>query len=391
MWSMTLFTDFLRAQTYTPVVDDRVNDALNVDTDPLADPERRGGWEIKAAASATHDSNIFLSNTDAEADEVIRVGPQVGYTQGDAKEGPGGFVRFAYEPVAVFYLKHDSNNRVDQRADLTAGWRGQGYAVTYAGAARQLGDATAETARPTERVELENEVRAAWEPREKVTLEVSAGNKATAYDSRALYDSSETYGRAAIRYAYSPKTEVGVAYQAGQLRVEDGGDQFLQQVTAEIAWQPRQKIRVLLRAGGELRKADDGNRTNPVMEGRIEWDAREGTKLYLAGYQRQEASSYYAGQDYNVLAGAVGISQRLGGAWTARLDVGAGKTRYDRVSGSAPADREDVIWFIRPALEYQLSEALDVSLFYQHSRNKSTAVDFGYRQDLIGVEVVYQF
>ncbi|MEO5913271.1 MAG: hypothetical protein ABIS50_03490 [Luteolibacter sp.] len=385
------FVSSVRGQNYSPIVDDRVETDV-VDVPVISqEVEHRGGLELGAVISTAYDSNIFLSKKDPTPDSVTRIGPAVSYTQGDAKEGEGGFIKFAYQPTGVIYAEHGSDNRIDQQAALTAGWRGKTSSVTYVGAARKLGDATADTGQQTDRIEFENEVIAAWMPREKITVELAAGNSKSDYADPTLYDSHEAYGRLGVRYAYSPKTEVGMAYQVGRLVVDGGSDQTLQQVTVNFAWQPREKIKIALQAGAEHRDAKDGSEVNPVLESRIDWTPRQGTNLFLAGYQRQEASAFYAGQDYSVLGATAGISQRLGGNWTARLEAGREKVAYSRVSGSGASGRKDAIWFVRPALEYKLTDAVDVSFFYRISNDSSTAREFGYRQQLAGIELTYKF
>ncbi len=381
----------VRGQNYSPIVDDRVQ--TDVEEIPVIfnEVERRGGLELGAVISAAYDSNIFLSRNNPDSDLVTRIGPAIAYTQGDPKEGEGGFIKFAYQPTGVIYAEHGDDNRIDQQAALTAGWRGKATSLTYIGAARKLGDATADTGRQTDRVEIENEILAAWVPREKITVELAAGNLKSEYSDPTLYDSNEAYARLGLRYAYSPKTELGIAYQVGSLRVDGGSDQTLQQITASLLWQPREKIKIALQVGAEQRKSEDGTEVNPVLESRIEWAPRKGTELYLAGYQRQDASAYYAGQDYNTLGATAGISQRLGGNWTARLEGGREKVTYSRVSGSGSSGRKDTIWFVKPALEYKFTDALDVSIFYRVSDDSSNAKNFGYSQQLAGIELTYKF
>lgn len=379
------------AQSYSPIVDDRVQRDLQ-DYPVISDNEElRGGLELAAVISTAYDSNIFLSRKDPVPDTVTRIGPVVSYTLGDSKEGEGGFIKFAYQPTGVIYMENSSENRVDQDAALTAGWRGKVSSLTYTGAARKLADATADTGQQTERVEFENQILAMWAPREKIAIELAAGNLTSNYSDPILFDSSESYVRLGVRYTYSPKTEVGMAYQVGRLTVDGGSDQTLQQVTASIAWQPREKIRIAIQGGAEHRDADDGSDVNPVLESRVEWTPREGTNLYLTGYQREEASAYYAGQNYSVTGATAGISQRLGGNWSARLEGGREKVNYSRVSGIGASGRKDVIWFVRPAIQYKFTDALDVSLFYRASNDSSTVNDFGYSQRLAGIELIYKF
>ncbi len=391
LWFSVGFVSFAEAQSYSTIVDDRMQtDGVEVPV-VLDETEQRSGLELGAVLSAAYDSNIFLSNNKPASDMVTRVGPTIDYAKGDSVEGEGAFVKFAYQPTAVIYAKNHQDNRVDQLAMLTAGWRGKASSVTYSGTVRNLGDATADTGEQTDRVETDNRILAAWNPREKITVELGMENSIAKYSDSALFDSSETSGYIAVLYAYSPKTTLGAAYQVGRLNEDGGGDQTIQQVTAKFAWQPREKIIISLEAGAEHRNAEADTEVNPVIEFRADWTPRQGTKLYLVGYQRQEASAYYAGQDYNVIGATAGVSRRIVGNWTARLDAGIEKVKYSSVSTSATIGRSDRIWFVRPALEYQFSHALDFSLFYRVSDSSSTARDFGYRQQLAGIELIYKF
>lgn len=381
----------IHAQEVSSAVTSRVeSDAVLVPTVEKSD-ERASGLELGAVIAVAYDDNIFLSKSKPEADTVIRVSPTVVYIQGDAKAGEGGFIAFAYRPTNVAYLQNHTENRIDQQAALTAGWRGKVSQITYTGAVQKLADATSDTGRQTDRMEFANEIRGAWMPREKIALELAAGSGQIDYDDRTLFDSMKTYGEIAVRYAYSPKTQVGLAYQAGRYEVDGASIQTTHQITANIDWKPREKIHVKLQAGAEQRVTDSGTDINPVVEGRIDWAPRQGTNLYLTAYQREAASAYYAGQNYSLKGVTAGISQRLGGKWTARLEAGQEKSSYHQVSGSGGGARKDKIWFVRPALEYRINDQCNVSLFYRVTDNSSSASAFGYSQRMAGLELQYKF
>lgn len=383
-----------RAQEYSPVVEDRVEDGIVVEplVPAVVEKEKPAtGLEIRAMLSAAYDSNIYFSRSNPQSDTIYRIAPSVAYTQGDAKEGEGGFVQFAYRPTGVVYSRHGGEDRIDHEAAVTAGWKGKLSKVTYTGAIQKLGDATADTGRPTDRLFFENELRFAWIPKEKITLEAAVGNRQTDYIAPTYFDSKKIYGELAARYAYSPKTEIGLAYQVGTFEVDGASKQHTQQVTVQFAWQPREKIRLNLEVGAEDRKTANGSEVNPVLEGRLDWTPREGTELYLAAYQREEASAFFAGQNYSVKGGTVGVSQKLGRQWTARLEGGRESSVYNQVAGSGSGGRKDKMWFVKPSLEYQVNDNLGVSLFYRISDNSSTSGDFGYDQKTGGVELNYRF
>lgn len=392
------FCEVVQAQQINPVVDDRVDFGLvsNVETVPLAplvedDGKKSPGWELAASISAAYDSNIFLNATDEVSDQVYRIGTIIAYKQGDPLETEGAFIDVAYKPTAILFKERGTDNRIDHQALWLAGWRGKVTTFSYKGGLQKLGDATADTGEQANRTVLENEVRAAWAAREKLTFELAAGASQTAYESPSFFDSSNAFGEIVIRYAYSPKTQVGIAYQVSRFDVDGASPQNVQQLTGNISWQPREKIQISLQAGAENRKTDNGTQINPVFEGRIDWGPREGTKLYLTAYQKQQASAFLLGQNYKALGMTAGISQRVGRQWTALLEGGRETTTYTRVSGEGPSGREDQIWFVRPALEYKITDDIKVALFYRVSKNSSNNPLFGYDQNLAGIEFNYQF
>jgi hypothetical protein len=354
-------------------------------------PTSRKNWRLGAVLAAAYDSNIFLNSTQPKADAVYRLGALIAYRKGDPQDGEGGYVSANYQPTAVVYQKNSSENRVDQQAQLTLGWRGKATAIGYAGGVRQLGDATADVGRQTDRLESRNELRGTWLAGEKLSFEAAVGRRQTNYKDTALFDSSKTYGEAVIRYAYSPKTRLGLGYQAGRFQVNGSPAQTTHQLTGQVEWQPREKINLRLEAGAERRQTQRGSQLKPVAEGRIDWAPREGTKLYLAGYQREESSAFFAGQNYTQLGITAGMAQRLGDRWTARLEAGRESSKYSRASGAAVSDRRDRGGFVKPSLEYQFNDALDVTLFYKAAENRSNSGAFGYEQRLAGVELNYQF
>lgn len=390
---------YLAVGVLSPVLAQEMNTSVNDRLEPnaelvpvLSEKELRAdGLELSVILAAAYDDNIFLSKADAQSDYVARVGPSIAYTKGHPRDGTGGFVKFAYRPTGVIYAEHSSESRVDHDVSLATGWKGKMAGATYIGAFRKLGDATADTGRPTDRIETANEFRVAWSPREKVVTEFAVGHTASDYEDPQFIDSSQTYGEAAVRFAYSPKTVLGVVYRAGQLHIEGADKQTIQQLAATMDWLPREKVHIVLKAGAEHRQTQDGTEVVPILHARVEWQPRQETKLYLTGYQREEVSAYLAGQNYTAKGATVGVSQRLGDQWTARFEGGVESANYSQVSGTGAARRKDKIWFVRPSLEYKFNDKCNLSLFYRMSDDSSSDPDFGYRQQIIGLGLDYQF
>ena len=386
---------FVCGQEYSPIVEDRYDTAV---VQPIpgvneSGDAKGGGWDLGAIVAIAYDDNIFLSADRPESDTVVRTAPVIAYSQGDAgpNGGEGAFIKGGYRPTGVVYFRNSGENRIDHEALLAAGWRGKVTRVVYTGGLRKLGDATSEVGLPADRLEYETELRAGWIAREKIILEAAAGYKGNDYRDPGFFDSDKTYGEVALRYIYSPKTLLGVIYQIGRFNVDGAGPQDTHQLSGTIAWQPREKIRLNLAAGAEHRRTDNGSQTNPVVEGRFEWTPRKETTLFVSAYSREEASAFFAGQNYSVRGVSAGLTQRLGSDWTARIEGGFERNSYEQVSGSGAAGREDRIWFVKPALVRKLGENSDVSLSYRIASDDSTDRGFGYDQQIIGLELNHQF
>lgn len=349
------------------------------------------GLDLGLIVSAAYDDNIFLSQVNEEGDFVIRVTPRLAYGIGDPASKQGGYLRVAYRPTAVVYLDHRDDSRIDHDLQWDAGYNGDESAVRYSGSFRRLGDATADIGNQTERNEQAHLVRLAWMPRERISVELGAALEKTDYDTALLADSSKLLGEAALRCIYSPKTQIVLAYRGGREEVDGAPDQDVHRATARLVWSPRRKINFDLEVGAEHREFANGSETYPVFEARADWRPREGTTLYLAGYRREEASAFFNGQNYRVTGVTGGVAQYLGSGWTARLEGGVEKANYRRVSGTGPANRRDEIYFIRPALAYEVNEDFSVNVFYQYSRNDSNNPFFGYSNHQAGVGMDYSF
>ncbi|HVJ45581.1 MAG TPA: hypothetical protein VM511_04280, partial [Luteolibacter sp.] len=219
--------------------------------DPMAGEKKTEGIELGVILSAAYDSNIFLSADDERSDFVTRIAPRIAYSKGDRDSQDGGYLKAAYRPTGVIYARNSDDSRIDHEVAASVGVIGKKASFDYSLAYGKLGDATADTGRPTDRNVLDHVVRIAWVPREKLALEVAAGQSIAEYADKVLLDSREAFGEVALKYAYSPKTRLSLAYRAGRFEVDGAEDQRFQRLMAGIEWQPREKIRLELAAGAE--------------------------------------------------------------------------------------------------------------------------------------------
>lgn len=353
--------------------------------------KRSQGLNLGVIVSGAYDDNIFLSAKDARGDFVGRVAPEIGYSRGDRDSQDGGYLKIAYRPTGVVYARSSSDNRVDHEAKVAVGIVGNKAAFDYSMAYGKLGDATPDTGRQADRQLFEQVVRIAWVPREKLAVELAAGQSIADYADKVLLDSRDTFGEIALRYAYSPKTRLGLAYRAGRFEVDQMEDQRYQRLSGKIEWQPREKIRVQLEAGAEKRRYANGSSVTPVLEGRVDWNPSEKTNYFLTAYRRETASAFSPGQNYRLTGATAGVSQKIGEKWSAHLEGGVERASYRQVEGIGGNAGDDTLWFVRPAISYRFTEELGLEIFYRVSSNNSSRAGFGYDQQSAGILLEYKF
>jgi hypothetical protein len=234
-------------------------------------------------------------------------------------------------------------------------------------------------------------VAAVYEPKGKVSYQISAERAVVAFEESGFFDFYESSVGVSARYRYSSKTEVGLAYRVGRVEIDEAGDQTFHQIGAQAQWRPRKKFALSLEGGLEYRDYESGSGTEPYLAARIDWTPRSKTAFFGEIYRRQEASGALEGESFNLTGFRVGVNQVLRDGWSARLELGRETSDYFATTGAVASGREDTILFFRPSISYAFSEDSVLAFLYQYSENDSTEPGFGYRNHQLGVSVTHQF
>jgi hypothetical protein len=288
-------------------------------------------------------------------------------------------------------LDHRDESRMDHRLDVKAVMRRKMLRFAYSGSWARLGDPDPDVGGSPDRWEWDNRFSLGWEPRGKTSGEIFADWSAVDQDASSLNDVDETSLGFNLRHRYSSKTQFGLTYEFGEVDVDGSSTQDFQRLTGQIAWQPRQKIKVSFEGGGEHRDYGGGESNwEPVFSGRVGWTPRNGTELYLAGYRREEASSFFDDQNFTVLGVVGGWSQRIHGDWSGRLEMGWEEADYFSTDGGG-SSRDDTAFFVRPTVSCLTETGHSLQFFYQWSDSDSSDDDFGYSNHELGASIECAF
>ena len=347
------------------------------------------GVGISVFASLAYDDNIFRESEDEKEDLVAVVAPEIRYTKG--QEQGRAWVSLAYRPTAVIYFEESDESRIDQYLSASASVRHKVLRLAYDGSWARLGYPDPDVGGNPERDEWDQRVTVGWDRGGKTAVEAFADWRLEDQDQSDLNDVETISGGLSLIYRHSPKTELGLTYQVGEVDVDNSPTQDFQRITGGIDWRPRPNITAAVEAGAEYRDfGPGGDDWEPVFAGRIQWTPCEGLDLYLTGYRREEASAFFNGQNFTVLGFAGGLRQRLHGGWSLGLEGGWEESDYFSTTGGG-ADRDDTAVFIRPSVMYDLSNGMRLQFYYQWSDNDSSDPDFDYENNESGVNILYIF
>jgi uncharacterized protein (PEP-CTERM system associated) len=122
------------------------------------------------------------------------------------------------------------------------------------------------------------------------------------------------------------------------------------------------------------------------------WSPFDGTTVYLDAYREEYSSSTLNSQNYF----ATGVSGRIRQRFLQKFYVGIGggyeNSQYYRTSAAAaPTNREDNYYYVRPSLDYQITDWWSVGAFYMYRTNDSTSATNNFFNNQAGLETSLAF
>lgn len=346
------------------------------------------GLDISLVTSLAYDSNILLTAEDEQGSLVAQVEPSIGWTAGERDKA---WVRLAYEGSAIAYFSSLEDSRIDSRVVAEGGLKSKSVELAYSARWARLGSPSADAGGQVNRMEWGVGGSATYSPKGKMSYRVFADRSAVEQIDATFFDFYQSSGGVAAQYRYSPKTEVEVVYQLGQVDVDDSGVQTFQRLGVEALWRPRPKLSLSVAGGFEHRNYEVGTGFEPYLSARVNWTPRAKTALYLEAYRRVEASAVQEGENFVLGGFRAGVSQRLRDGWSAGLDFGRESADYFGVAGLPESGRTDTLYFIRPSVRYAWSEDTQLVFLYQWSKNDSSDPDFGFDNHQVAASVSHRF
>jgi len=349
--------------------------------------DQRFGYVLHGEVRASYDSNIFIKEHGAEHDFIFSVQPGLAVGWGEFKSELYGsdsfrhrFERYVeknyifadYSPSYTWFASHGSEDTFDHDARLEGEWTIR--RLTLGVRARYLTENVAE-ADIGERIE-ERHLNAALTSRYqysgKTSFEVNGFYQGTDYAGNNV-DTKEWRNEDWLNYQISPKVRLGLGGALAYVDRSSGPSQTYQQGLARVKYEPTEKLTVSLTAGAEWRQTEDSSdRTDGVFQFDLAWAPFAGSYFYLQGYRR----AYNSGNEGSEYFQATGLSlqyrQRLFQRFYFGLTGGYQNADYKDDLGSPNFGRNDDLYFVRPALGFDLATWLNCEINGEYQKNDSS-------------------
>jgi len=353
----------------------------------------RAGWlDIHPHFDYTvnYDDNIFISPTNRVEDVQHTLSPGVFLGAGDYLAKTESYASLDYTPSIILFQDNSDQDAVDQDVDfqlqyhlqkLTLGLR-QGY-QSLSGSDIQVGNRVDRDIYPTQ-------VTADYEISEKTSVDAELSQIVSDYKSQ--YDDTTWKIVAYANYKPSEKIKIGIGPTFGWRDIEANPNQTFQQVNARLIYQATEKLSFRGRAGVNFRQTQGGlDSTSPVFGIGATWTPFDSTTIIIDAYRDEYNSPTLFGQNYYATGFAGRIRQRFFQKVYLGLGGGYENSEYDNTVSTVSATREDNYFYVRPSIDYQVTDWWSVGAFYMYRDNDSTSAPNNFYNNQAGFQTSLSF
>lgn len=363
--------------------------------------------------TAFYDSNISLTPNREQEDFVFRLSPGALFGIGEFRGAEkGNYLSLDYTATGSLYNKYSSFNSLDHDVAFNAGWKASKLTLSLGQSYELSNGKQGEISAFVEQESYVTTVGADYELSEKTAFElngrqslVNSEVRPASGNRRPLNTINQWEVEAWGDHKATEKLTVGVGAIVGWRDIvghRDGTNaapstpnQTFQQVRVRAAYEVSEKVDVHGSLGAQFTQFEDkggteGDDRGPVLVFDLggSWQPMEETYLTLDVYRRDVPSYSVGGANYDVTGIRAAIRKVIQEKYSASLAAG-----YENSNYSSGVDREDNYTWIRPGLDFQVSERIAIGVFYQFRTKSSdqTADQFDYKNHQIGILGSYHF
>ena len=296
-----------------------------------------------------------------------------------------------YSPSLSYYSNDDFNDSLDHLASVssTFGYEDWVFGLNYSYSKTE--PILIETGQQTPTKSHTFGFTAHYQYSDKTSYDFSLSRTSQKTDLNDLKNWSSMNW---LNYHFSDKTTFGVGAGAGFSDQTEGSNSIYEQIQGRIGWRPGPKLTLDLNGGVEFRQFMDSAADDdifPLMGLSINYALFESTVLQLSANQ-SVGSSLLDGQITENTSVSAGFRQRLLRRLNFDLFARYGTTDYQSTTSAVATEtRSDEFTSISASLGATFREKGTISVFYERSKNNSSAEGLSYTSDQYGVQIGYRF
>ncbi len=358
------------------------------------------------------DDNIFISNTDQQADFSFTITPGIAVGWGDYSNEVrrlGEFERY-FEPLSLeddntpksylfgsyvanasFYAENSGENALDHDAQLVGRWEASKLTLgtrlrfqTLSGTDLDVGDRT-------KRNVGAGTISSSYLLSEKTSFELNLSGASNVFEDGV--DSTEIAAESYINYRLRPKTRLSLGGKFGTVDVKNGARQTYEQALGRISYYASSKLAVSGSGGVEWRQYDSNSPDDlfTVFDVAASYAPFDGTVMAMSAYRRNSASVSLINENVTNTGLAVRFRQRFFQRFFLVLDGGYQKAEYESIQSQIVGGREDDIVYFKPSISFDVTKHLSVETAYQVQRDNSSIESNSFTENLVSLQFNLQF
>lgn len=347
---------------------------------------------LHGSATATYDSNIFISHDNAQEDFIFTIAPGVAVGRGDFKNelanlgsyedrfnpdrsemvDATNYIFVHYVPSVTLFADHSSEDSFDHDITLDGQYEWKRLTIGLKARFQTLNLPDVDLGERVERHLFTGALTSKYDYSAKTSFELNFFNYIRDFAGDHV-DTVEYRWQAWVNYQLRPKITLGVGFTYGRVDLSRGPDQSYEQVLARLRYRATEKIRFDLTAGGEIRDISGlTNRTNGIFSLGVSYAPFDGTTVFLQGYRRTVTSANSPPANYNVTGVEAQLRQRF--ARRFYFVIAAGYQNVDYEYFASASQRRDEIFYIHPSVGIDVTTWLTCEIGAEYRRDQSSSV-----------------
>ena len=370
---------------------DRATDWLTDEVKFSEGKLRLGIFDIRPwlSGSMIYDDNVFIQSKNKQSDVLWILAPGIGIGAGDYRLDGEKLLKLDYSPSFLFFQRTTQNNSIDHDGNLSARWQVGRLGLTLQQQIQVSSGGYFELGNRVQRHIYATSLSLKYELGGKTSLDLIS--RLSVNDYKDLISSREWSQDAALHYQLTGKITVGAGVTFGYRELTVEANQTYEQISLRAGYVTSGKTEVNASVGGEVRQYGGGGGSEfaPVFSLGASYKPIDPTTITLQGYQRDQNSVVYLGQNYTSTGFDVSIRQRFLHKTFFTVAGGYEELSYHAASAAVSLDQRDNYYFARLDFSWNISRHWTVGASLLHREKSSTVQPFSSNQ--IGLHSAFTF